>query len=173
MWEEFKILETFNFLLAEYQQQTSADEIMNFLQLHLVMQGISYHFIKNRVFVSDIQHKVMRQLSSFLELGKCYANAELASDFFKKSKIVIGYWYIDKPVEHAWLRHGTTYFDPTYQHFFKSRGLEVKGYYPVAEISKTEYVKLKELTLQDTQPGLKIYFKSLGIDYNKLSRIRY
>ena len=169
MFETMETLGTFFDLCSEYIQQTSGNNLMlNFLQLYLLMQGINFKFVKNRISVSDIPASIFNKLHAYIEPNKCYYNAEIACRMIKESKYIFGYWNLDSPVEHAWIKIGEDYFDPTYQIMEDKTYFNLMGYYPVAELDLSALLKLKTNTHQGEQPDLKTYFSSLGIKYEKI-----
>ena len=169
MFETMETLATFFDLCSEYIQQTSdSNLVLNFLQLYLLMQGINFRHVKNKISISDMPASVFDKLHTYIELNKCYYNAEIACRVIRGAKYVFGFWNLDSPVEHAWIKIGEDYFDPTYQVMEDKTYFNLMGYYPVAELELPALLKLKANTPQGEQPDLKTYFSSLGIKYEKI-----
>lgn len=169
MIDDINMINYFSELFADFLQNYSADDsLLLFIQLHLVLQGISYKCVNNKIDISSLSVNILNKIRNYIEPGKCYHNAEVACRFIDGAKYVFGYWCLDKPIEHAWIRQGNRYFDPTYQVVYNKAEVKPKAYYPVAELSLPELSKLKKHVPHKEQPDLRTYFSLLGIKYAKI-----
>lgn len=75
--------------------------------------------LARQVTVAPLPSAVRRRIQNRVAYKACFHNAELAIKANKRAGLyVLGYWQHLIPVEHAWVRFGNVYHDPTSEILF-------------------------------------------------------
>ncbi|WP_224962654.1 hypothetical protein [Geomonas subterranea] len=115
--------------------------------------------LARQVTVAPLPSPVRRRIRNLVAYKACFRNAELAIRTNKGGLYVLGYWQHLIPVEHAWVRFGDVYHDPTSEILFNGKpGLFVS----VVELELSQVEEIQRAIGTRDSLDLYGYFKWLG-----------
>lgn len=103
---------------------TTGNGMMGYVRQILTLSGQDPAAARE-VLVAPLPSPIRRRIQRRVAYKACYHNAELVIRANKGGRYVLGYWQHLIPVEHAWVRFGDTYHDPTSEILFNGVGLFV------------------------------------------------
>jgi len=92
---------------------------------------------------SPMGEKMPAVLRERMQAKACFNNAFHAAAHFPDARYVLGYWlHVVAPLEHAWVRVGDAYHDPTYEFVLSKMGHGPGEHYAVVEMTVGEVLRV-------------------------------
>lgn len=115
--------------------------------------------LAREVAVTPLPSSIRRRIRNRVVHKACFHNAELAIRANKGGLYVLGFWQHLIPVEHAWVRFGDTYHDPTSEILFNGEGLFIS----VVELELQQVHEIRQSIMTRDHLDLYGYYRWLAL----------